>query len=115
MTNRSPQSAEGEASFGQIDCAKLECVKNLFGRRYQTAQRFRNHTNIYTGLSCKHSLASRSFYFRTEQSNDIFKVEYLSHVEYALKDFTVCQIKTHSQYHRLPRPGKAISRGPTFD
>jgi hypothetical protein len=85
----------GQASFGQIDCAKLQRAKNFLGRQYQAAQRFRNHTDIYTSLSRKLSLASRSFYFRTEQSNDVFQVKYLSHVEYALEDFAVCWAPAH--------------------
>ena len=101
--------------MGQIDCAKFERAKNFLRGQYLTAQRFRHYANVYTGLFGKHSLASRSLYFRTEQSNHFFKVKNLSHVEYALKDFAVCRINAHSQYHRLPSPGKAISPGRHFD
>ena len=58
----------GEASFGQIDCAKLKRAKNLLGWQYVASQCFRHDTNIYTGLSCEPSLASCSLNFRTEQS-----------------------------------------------
>jgi hypothetical protein len=70
---------------------------------------------IYARLSCECSLASRTFYFRTEQSHNFFQVKYLPHVEYALKNFAVCRIQ---EYHRFPvvenlfhRPGTSIDLG----
>ena len=84
-------------SFGQIDHVKLERAKNFLGGQHLAAQCSRDHTIIYTGLSCERSLASRSFYFRTEQSHNVFQVKYLSHVEYALKEFAVCRLPAHSQ------------------
>ena len=50
---------------------------------------------IYIGLSCKRSNASRPFYFRAEQSNHVFKVEYLLHVEYAPKSLAVSWSPIH--------------------
>jgi hypothetical protein len=64
---------------------------------------------IYARLSCERSLASRTFYFRTEQSHNFFQVKY------ALKNFAVCRIQ---EYHRFPvvenlfhRPGTSIDLG----
>src|SRR6266699_1348126 len=61
-------------SLGQIEYAKIECAKNFFGRQYPTAQCSRDHANIYTSLPCERALASRSFYFRTEQLHNVFQV-----------------------------------------
>jgi hypothetical protein len=59
-------------SFEQIDCAKLKRAKNLLGRQHLAGQCSRDHTIVYTGVSCERSLASRSFNFRTEQSHNVF-------------------------------------------
>ena len=50
---------------------------------------------IYTSLSCKRSNASRPFYFRAEQSNHVFEVKYLLHVEHAPKSLAVSWSPIH--------------------
>jgi hypothetical protein len=92
-------------SLGQIDYAKIERAQNFFGWQYLTVQCFRYHTNIYTSLPCERTLASRSFYFRTEHLHNVFQVKYSSHVEYALKNFAVCLTYPHDiiRFHRVER------------
>jgi hypothetical protein len=59
----------------------------------------RDHTDVYTGLSCERPSAPQSFYFRTKLSNNVFQVKYLSHVQNAPKNFAVCQIQVH--FHNI--------------
>jgi hypothetical protein len=65
---------------------------------------------IYTGFSRERPLAPGSFYFRAEQTNNIFQVKYLSHVEYTLKNFAICPAYAHDIINRLMW-GAMISRG----
>ena len=84
-----PYAAHGDAralcsidrdEYDTADRRRASHERNFFGRQYLTAQCFRDHANIYTSLPCERTLASRSFYFRTEQLHNVLKVKYPSHV-----------------------------------